>query len=100
VEQLAIECRYDQALRKIVGNRMQPHFAFEKCLGRPLAFGDVGANGDILVGFTVAFEKWNDRGGHPVKGTVLRSVFDLPVPDPAASDRRPQVADEFLRVEA
>jgi len=65
-----------------------------------LAFGDVGTDGHILVWFAVRIEERDDGGVYPIRSTVLSTIADFSVPDTAASDGRPDAADEVLRVVA
>ena len=59
---------------------------------------NVGPHGDVLIGQPPVIQKRGDGGGHPVQGTVLAAVADLPVPGLAGGDGRPQLLIERRRV--
>src|SRR3954468_17519847 len=63
-----------------------------------LALRDVRANGNVLNGFSVFAKVGNDRRIHPIIRAVLGFVFDFTFPNPAAANRRPDAANEFLGV--
>ena len=56
------------------------------------------ANGHVLVRFAFGIKKRNYRRVHPVDAAVLRAIAKLTLPDSAATDRGPKIADELFRV--
>ena len=93
-----------QRVAELVSQRRQelvlaPVGLFQCRLGL-LVLGDVSADNHILARFSLLVEERHDGGVHPVEGAVLGAVLDFPLPHTALRDRRPQVADEFLRMEA
>ena len=65
---------------------------------QPLAFSDVGADGDILTRFSSRVEKWKNRGRHPVQRAAFGPIADFALPDVSARDGGPEAADKFLWV--
>ena len=71
----------------------QPLLSGPQRLLRLFTFRDIGANRHEL--FRLA-EKGHDGRIHPVKGTVLGAIFQLPVPDLAFFNGLPQFANELF----
>ena len=91
-----------QRVAELVGQRRQElvlaAVGLFQCRLGLLVPGDVSADNHILARFSLLVEERHDGGCHPVEEAVLGAVFDFPLPHKALRDRRPQVADEFLRV--
>src|SRR6266571_4309772 len=56
------------------------------------------ANGYVLIRLALGIEKRNDGRIHPIDAAVFRAITQLALPDSAATDRGPQIADELFRV--
>jgi len=68
----------------------------DQCVLSGLASGDVGADRDVLIGFSAVVEEGYDRRVHPIEVTVLRAVSKLTVPHASIGDRVPQMFHELL----
>ena len=89
----------DHAIRAQPEGFCEQLLTLAQCPLRKFARGDVRADSHILARLSLLVEKRRDGRIHPIKRTVFRAVPDLAVPEFAARDRRPQLADEFLWME-
>ena len=65
-----------------------------------LAHGDVRADGHVLPRLPVFIEEGDDGCREPIKAAILRAIADVALPHFPALDRRPEVAEELLRMSA
>ena len=65
---------------------------------RVLLLRNVVTNRYVVMGFVMFIKKRNDRRIDPIDRAVFRAVANLTLPNLAAGNRSPQVANEFFRV--
>ena len=83
----------------IVGRLDHGRQAFAHFL-RPLALGNVGADGYILLKLSIRARESNNRAVDPVEGAILGAVPNLAAPYSALSDGAVHLLEEFLGVVA
>ena len=66
----------------------------------PLPLRDVVTDGHVLIRAALPIEEGDDGRVNPIERTVLRAVAQLALPDAAARDRLPQLANVRFRVVA
>src|SRR5215204_1732180 len=94
IDDAVLQVADDDGLPRLVEERRLLVYAL---LGA-LALGDVVTDGDVLVWLALGVEEGDDGRVHPVERAVLGAVANLPAPDAAGGDSRPEFADELLRV--
>ena len=75
-------------------------FAGGDALFQQLRFGDVGADGDVLLRLAVVTEERHDGRVDPVDLAALLAVAQFAVPHAAARDGPPHVAEHLRRMHA
>src|ERR1039458_6488125 len=83
----------------IVGRLDHGRQAFAHFL-RPLALGDIDADGYVLVKLSIRARQSNNRAVDPVEGPILGAVPNLAAPYSALSDGAVHLLEKFLGVVA
>jgi len=83
--------------RLLVGRLDHGRQAFAHFL-RPLALGDIDADGYVLVKLSIRAHQSNNRAVDSEDGAVLGAVPNLAAPYSALSDGAVQIPEEFLGV--